>query len=103
MAIHPSEPINTGDENMYLTGGTLGTHSPWPLVLFFSLPLRAQNVRIHFSLPRAAVNYRPQSSDPRGVLGKMAAPHLGVLSAASPSPSPHPIPASSRQPALFVL
>lgn len=57
----PFIPLNAShcDENTHLTETALGPRSPWPLSLFFPLPLRAQNVMIHFSAARGRSELRP--------------------------------------------
>lgn len=69
------------NENMYLTGKTQSLHSPWPLLPFFSLPLRARDVRIHLSpapgsselqAQRARARRGPGESAPRLILHSLS-------------------------------
>jgi hypothetical protein len=62
----PLNPSTLRWKHVFNWGNTGRSLSLASCSLFFSLPLRAQNVMIHFSLPKAAVNYRPQSSDRKG-------------------------------------
>lgn len=56
------------NENMYLTEKTLSLRSPWPLSLFFSLSLRAQNVMIHHSTAQGSSELQaPKISKLRGI------------------------------------